>query len=142
MGSDVTIPCRPLASLKLSVQGAPDAGTEGDAVTAQQAVVNNHALERQQDRLRQDRQVGTDQFLKGLRKRKNTVGDGLLVGREKDHVLFQLPKNVEPTVNKMRPGAHDVEFLVGQVGWVFSDKLLDEVHVAQESIPDLGAQFR
>ena len=59
------------------VQRAPDAGAEGNVVAAHQAVVDDHALERQQDRLRQDRQVGADQFLERLREGQDAVGDGL-----------------------------------------------------------------
>ena len=78
IGSDVTIPCRALASLKLSFRITPDAGAERNVVAAHQAVVNDHALERQQDRLRQDRQIGADQFLERLRqapgRRKRWLG--------------------------------------------------------------------
>src|SRR5205085_2294720 len=107
-----------------------------------QTVVDDHAPKRQQHRLRQDRQVGADQFLEWLGQGQHAVSDRLLIGREEDHVLLQLSKDVELAVNKMLPGAHDVEFITGQVGRVFIDKLLDQVGVAEERIPDLEAHLR
>ena len=118
------------------VQVAPNAGAERNVVTAHQAVVNDLVPERQQDRLRQDRQIRPDQVLERLRQRQNAVCDGGVRGREEHRVLLQFTEDVEPAVNEVPPRTHDGEFVFRQMGRVFIDKGLDQVGVGEKGIAD------
>ncbi len=62
--------------------------------------------------------------------------------REEYRVLFQFTENVELAGDQMPPGAHDVEFVIGQVGRVFIHKLPDEVEVGAQGITDLEPDLR
>src|SRR5271166_1167594 len=101
-----------LGLLETLVQGTPYARAKRDAVAAHQSVVNDLVLERQQNCLRHDRQIRTNQVLEWLRQRQDPVIDRRVGGREEDRVLLQFTEDIEPTRHKMPPGTNDVEFVV------------------------------
>ena len=80
----------------------------------------------------QDRQVGADHSLKGLRQGKDAVGDGPLIGQEEHRVLLQVTEDVELAGDQMPAGAYDGKLVVGQVGRVVSH---------EQSVTDLEADF-
>ncbi|QDU19010.1 hypothetical protein ETAA1_09120 [Urbifossiella limnaea] len=135
-------PVPQLGPLEILGQIPPDAGAERDAVAGHQTVVHDPALEGQQDRLRQDRQVGADQVLERLRQGQDAVGDGLPLGREEHRVLRQFPEDVELARHEMPPGADDGEVVLRQPGRVLGGEGLDQADVGEEGVTDLEPDFR
>src|SRR5438552_7918252 len=105
-----------LGFLETLVQRTPDTRSEGDTIGIQQTVIDDHVLERQQDCLRQDRQVWADQFLERLREGEDTVGGGFFAGGKEYRVLLQFTEDVELASNQMSPGVNDGKIVFGQVG--------------------------
>ena len=131
-----------LCFFEILVQISPDAGAEGNAVTVHQAVVDDHALERQQNCLRQHRQIRADQVLERLGQCQDAVGDGR-GGRGEEHcVLFEFPEDKELARYQMPPGANDVEFVVRQLSRVYSGERLDQTKVVIQGFPNLEPHFR
>src|SRR5581483_1087703 len=125
------------------VEHALYAATKRNVVARHQSVVDDHALEREQHRLGQDRQVGANQFIEGLGECQDSVSDGrFFVGGKEHGVLLQFTKDVELAVNEVLPGPHDVKFVLRQVRRVLIDKRLEQVGVLQESITNLESGFR
>src|SRR5271157_5851319 len=128
----------PLLEIVVGVVEFPaDVAADDEVVARQQPVVDNPTLERQQDRLAQEREFLVDHLLERVAQRHDAVGESRLLCREEDRVLLQEPKDEELARHEIVPRPHDAKFVRVELVRVLLDEGVDEVEVLDQCVPDL-----
>src|SRR5208337_4201449 len=128
----------PLLEIVVGVVEFPaDVAADDEVVARQQPVVDNPTLERQQDRLAQEREFLVDHLLERVAQRHDAVGDGWFLHREEDRVLLEVSEDIELARHEVMPRPHGVQFLRVELEWILLDEGVNEVEVLEEGVPDL-----
>ena len=95
------------------VEPSGDPTAEDDVVILALAIINNPVLEREEDRLNQERDPGKH-HRQIVMERQDAIGFGDVGSVQKDRVRFQMPQDIKLPLDAVPPAVNNGQVFVGE----------------------------